>query len=167
MQRAEEAMRIARRLRPTEENNFTIETSDALVDFWKTLTRVLFAVLPAVVGIGIVVGGIVIMNIMLMSVSERTHEIGIRRAVGARSQDIERQFLMEAIFLAMLGGLLGVAWGWGLATLVAAISPLPARVTSWSIGVALTLGASVGILFGVYPARRAARLDPVASLRAD
>lgn len=167
MQRAEEAMRVARRLRPTEENNFTIETSDALVDFWKTLTRVLFAVLPAVVGIGIVVGGIVIMNIMLMSVSERTHEIGIRRAVGARSQDIERQFLMEAVFLALLGGLLGVAWGWGLATTVAAVSPLPARVTSWSIGVALALGAGVGILFGVYPARRAARLDPVASLRAD
>jgi len=124
-------------------------------------------VLPAVVGIGIVVGGIVIMNIMLMSVSERTHEIGIRKAVGARSQDIERQFLAEAIVLASLGGLIGVAWGWALASLVASVSPLPARVTTWSIAVALTLGAGVGILFGVYPARRAARLDPVASLRAD
>lgn len=167
MQRAEEALRVARRLRPTEENNFTIETSDALVDFWKTLTRVLFAVLPAVVGIGIVVGGIVIMNIMLMSVTERTHEIGIRKAVGARSTDIERQFLAEAVVLATMGGLIGVAWGWGLATLVASLSPLPARVTSWSVAVALTLGAGVGILFGVYPARRAARLDPIASLRAD
>jgi len=167
MQRAEEAMRVGRRLRPAEENNFSIETSDALVEFWKTLTRVLFAVLPAVVGIGIVVGGIVIMNIMLMSVSERTHEIGIRKAVGARSQDIERQFLAEAIVLATLGGIIGVLWGWALASLVAQVSPLPARVTSWSIGVALTLGAGVGILFGVYPARRAARLDPVASLRAD
>jgi putative ABC transport system permease protein len=167
MQRAEEALRIGRGLRPTEENNFSIETSDALVEFWKNLTRVLFAVLPAVVGIGIVVGGIVIMNIMLMSVSERTHEIGIRKAVGARSTDIERQFLAESIVLAMIGGLLGVLWGWALASLVASVSPLPARVTSWSIGVALTLGAGVGILFGVYPARRAARLDPVASLRAD
>ena len=167
LQRAEEAMRVGRRLRPAEENNFSIETSDALVEFWKTLTRVLFAVLPAVVGIGIVVGGIVIMNIMLMSVSERTHEIGIRKAVGARSQDIERQFLAEAIVLASLGGLIGVAWGWALASLVASVSPLPARVTTWSIAVALTLGAGVGILFGVYPARRAARLDPVASLRAD
>jgi putative ABC transport system permease protein len=167
MQRAEEAMRVGRRLRPSEQNNFSIETSDALVEFWKTLTRVLFAVLPAVVGIGIVVGGIVIMNIMLMSVSERTHEIGIRKAVGARSQDIERQFLAEAIVLASLGGLIGVAWGWALASLVASVSPLPARVTTWSIAVALTLGAGVGILFGVYPARRAARLDPVASLRAD
>jgi putative ABC transport system permease protein len=167
MQRAEEALRIGRRLRPTEANNFSIETSDALVEFWETLTRVLFAVLPAVVGIGIVVGGIVIMNIMLMSVSERTHEIGIRKAVGARAQDIERQFLAEAVVLAVIGGLIGVLWGWALASLVAAVSPLPARVTTWSVGVALTLGASVGILFGVYPARRAARLDPIASLRAD
>jgi putative ABC transport system permease protein len=167
MQRAEEAMRVGRRLRPSEENNFSIETSDALVEFWKNLTRVLFAVLPAVVGIGIVVGGIVIMNIMLMSVSERTHEIGIRKAVGARATDIERQFLAEAIVLATLGGAIGVLWGWALANLVASVSPLPARVTSWSVGVALTLGAGVGILFGVYPARRAARMDPVASLRAD
>jgi putative ABC transport system permease protein len=167
MQRAEEALRIGRRLRPTEANNFSIETSDALVEFWETLTRVLFAVLPAVVGIGIVVGGIVIMNIMLMSVSERTHEIGIRKAVGARAQDIERQFLAEAVVLAVIGGLIGVLWGWALASLVAAVSPLPAQVTTWSVGVALSLGAGVGILFGVYPARRAARLDPIASLRAD
>jgi putative ABC transport system permease protein len=167
MQRAEEALRIGRRLRPTEENHFSIETSDALVEFWETLTRVLFAVLPAVVGIGIVVGGIVIMNIMLMSVTERTHEIGIRKAVGARAQDIERQFLAEAVVLAVIGGLIGVLWGWALASLVAAVSPLPAQVTSWSVGVALSLGAGVGILFGVYPARRAARLDPIASLRAD
>ena len=167
MLRAEEALRISRRLRPADENNFSIETSDALVEFWETLTRVLFAVLPAVVGIGIVVGGIVIMNIMLMSVTERTHEIGIRRAVGARSTDIERQFLAEAVVLALIGGLLGVLWGWALANLVASLSPLPARVTRWSIGLALTLGAGVGIAFGVYPARRAARMDPVASLRAD
>jgi putative ABC transport system permease protein len=164
---AEEALRVARRLRPGEQNNFSIETSDALVAFWETLTRVLFAVLPAVVGIGIVVGGIVIMNIMLMAVTERTHEIGIRRAVGARAQDIERQFLVEAIVLASLGGLIGVLWGWMLATLVATVSPLPSQVTAWSVGVALALGSCVGILFGVYPARRAARLDPIASLRAD
>lgn len=167
MARAEEALRVAHRLRPTEENDFAIETADALVEFWKTLTRVLFAVVPAVVAIGIVVGGIVIMNIMLMAVTERTHEIGIRKAMGARAQDIERQFLAEAIALAVLGGILGVLWGWALATLVATISPLPARVTPWSVALALSLGAGVGVLFGVYPARRAARLDPIASLRAD
>jgi putative ABC transport system permease protein len=129
------------------------------------LTRVLFAVLPAVVGIGIVVGGIVIMNIMLMSVSERTHEIGIRKAVGARSQDIERQFLAEAIVLATLGGAIGVLWGWALASLVASVSPLPARVTSWSIGVALTLGAGVGILLAF---TRAGQPNSIRSpLRAD
>jgi putative ABC transport system permease protein len=167
MQRAEEALRIARRLRPGQENNFSIETSDALVNFWKTLTRVLFAVVPAMVSIGIVVGGIVIMNVMLMGVTERTHEIGIRKAVGARRVDIERQFLCEAVALATLGGLLGVLWGWGLAALVNAATPLPARVTAWLIAIALALGTSVGIVFGVYPARRAASLDPVAALRPD
>ena len=167
MARAEEALRVARGLRPTEENTFEIETSDALVAFWTTLTRVLFAVVPAVVGIGIVVGGIVIMNIMLMSVSERTHEIGVRKALGARSRDIERQFLAESIMMAVLGGLIGVVSGWLFATLISAVSPLPARVTTWSVLLAVSLGAGVGLIFGVYPARRAARLDPVAALRAD
>jgi putative ABC transport system permease protein len=165
MARAEEAMRVAHRLRPGEENDFSIETADALVEFWKNLTAVLFSVIPAVVAIGVVVGGIVIMNIMLMAVTERTREIGIRKAVGARALDIERQFLVEAIALATLGGILGVLAGWGFAKAVAAASPLPARVTWWSVAVAVALGASVGVLFGVYPARRAARLDPVTAMR--
>lgn len=167
MARVEEALRMARGLRPTEENDFSIETSDALVAFWRTLTRVLFAIIPAVVSIGIVVGGIVIMNIMLMAVSERTHEIGLRKAVGATARDIERQFLVESITLSALGGLLGVMAGWTMATAIAAASPLPARVTSWSVILALALGAGVGVLFGVYPARRAARLDPVTAMRAE
>jgi putative ABC transport system permease protein len=167
MARVEEALRVARGLRPNEPNNFSLETADALVAFWKTLTRVLFAVVPAIVSIGIVVGGIVIMNIMLMSVTERTHEIGIRKAMGARARDIQRQFLAEAVALASLGGVVGVAGGWAIAALIATASPLPARVTTWSVILALALGAGVGIVFGVYPARRASRLDPVLAMRAE
>jgi putative ABC transport system permease protein len=167
MTKAEEAMRVAHRLRPGEEPNFSIETADALVSFWKQLTSVLFAVVPAMVAIGIVVGGIVIMNIMLMSVKERTHEIGLRKSVGATHRDIRRQFLAESTMLATLGGAMGAAGGWLFATMIAAASPLPARVTLWSILLALGLGAGVGILFGVYPADRASRLDPVNALRAE
>jgi putative ABC transport system permease protein len=167
MQRAEEAMRLTRHLRPSQESNFSVETADALVAFWKQLTAVLFSVIPAVVAIGVVVGGIVIMNIMLMAVSERTREIGIRKAVGARARDIERQFLAEAIVLSVLGGIIGVMSGWAFAELVAFASPLPARITWWSVVLAVGLGAGVGVLFGVYPSRRAARLDPIDALRAE
>ncbi|WP_309673214.1 ABC transporter permease [Gemmatimonas sp.] len=167
MARAQEAMRLARRLRPSDRDNFDVGTADALVDFWKQLTKVLFAVVPAVVAIGILVGGIVIMNIMLMGVTERTHEIGLRKAVGATAADVRRQFLAEAVALAICGGLLGVAAGWGLAAAIAAFSPLPARVSLWSVGLALSLGAGVGVLFGVYPASRAAKLDPITAMRAE
>ncbi|HJS47752.1 MAG TPA: ABC transporter permease, partial [Gemmatimonadales bacterium] len=165
MERAEEAMRLAHRLRPGEANDFTVDKADALVSFWRSLTRLLFTVIPAVVCIGIVVGGIVIMNIMLMTVNERTREIGLRKSLGATRRDIRRQFLVEAVILASLGGLLGVALGWGGAGAVATFTPLPARVTGWSVGVALLLGAATGVLFGVYPATRAARLDPITALR--
>jgi putative ABC transport system permease protein len=167
MNRAEEAMRLAHRLRPGEANDFSIETADALVDFWKKLTKTLFSIIPAVVAIGIVVGGVVIMNIMLMAVTERTREIGIRMAVGASRTDIRRQFLAESVAVSALGGLLGLTLGAVLAWLVSALSPLPARVTPWSIGVALALGAGVGVLFGVYPATRASQLNPIDALRSE
>ena len=165
MNRAEEAMRIARRLRPGQANNFTVDTAEGLISFWQNLTRVIFTIVPAVVAIGVVVGGIVIMNIMLMSVSERTREIGIRKSVGARRQDVLRQFLLESVCLATLGGVMGVAAGWSLAQLIAFASPLPSRVTAWSVVLALSLGLGVGLVFGVYPARRAARMDPIDALR--
>ena len=167
MERAEEAIRLAHRLRPGEANNFSIETADALVDFWKKLTKTLFSIIPAVVAIGIVVGGVVIMNIMLMSVTERTREIGIRMAVGATRGDIRKQFLAESVAVSALGGVMGMVLGATLAWLVSTFSPLPARVTPWSIAVALALGAGVGVLFGVYPATRAAQLDPIDALRSE
>ncbi len=167
MQRAEAAMRIAHRLRPGDANDFNVETSDALVTFWQNLTRVLFAVVPALVTIGVVVGGIVIMNIMLVAVNERTREIGIRKSSGARARDIRRQFLAEAIMLSTLGGAGGIFVGWMLAATISALSPLPARVTVWSVIASLSLGAGVGIIFGVYPAARAAKLDPITALRAE
>src|SRR5256712_2610975 len=165
MLRAEEAMRIAHRLRPGQEDDFTVDTGEGLIAFWAKLTRVIFTVVPAVVVIGIVVGGIVIMNIMLMSVTERTREIGILKSLGASRRDIRRQFLAESMTLSLLGGVAGLVAGSGLAVLVQAATPLPARVTLWSIGVALSLGIGVGVAFGVYPAHRASRLDPLEALR--
>lgn len=167
MARAEEAMRVAHRLRPAEENDFTVDKADALVAFWNKLTGWLFTAIPAVVCIGIVVGGIVIMNIMLMSVNERTREIGIRKSIGATRRDISRQFLVEAVVLSSLGGLLGVFGGWLLSFMVSSFTPLPARITPWSVVVALVLGAGAGILFGVYPASRASKLDPIVALRSE
>jgi putative ABC transport system permease protein len=164
MARAEEAVRLRRGLRPGQENDFSVETSEALVSFWKSITALLFSVIPAVVAIGVVVGGIVIMNVMLMAVTERMREIGIRKAVGARARDIERQFLAEAVVLSTCGGVLGALLGWGFAGAVAAATPLPARVTTWSIVLAVSIGLVVGVVFGVYPARRASRLDPIKAL---
>jgi putative ABC transport system permease protein len=165
MAQAEAVMRSRRHLRPRQEDNFVLETADEVLDFWGKISRVLFVALPGLVAISLVVGGIVIMNIMLMAVAERTREIGIRKSLGARRRDLLRQFLVEAAMLSTAGAAVGVAVGIGLAGAVAAFTPLPAAVAPWSILVGVALGAGVGIVAGVYPASRAARLDPIAALR--
>ncbi|HXG43886.1 MAG TPA: ABC transporter permease [Gemmatimonadales bacterium] len=167
MGEAEAAMRARRQLKPGQDNNFTIETSEAFLDFWGRISRVLFLALPLLVGISLVVGGIVIMNIMLMAVTERTREIGIRKALGARRRDVMAQFVVEAATLATFGAALGIGLGIGLAFLVKAATPLPAAVAPWSLVVAVGLGMIVGVAAGSYPAYRAARLDPIAALRAE
>ena len=162
---AEAVMRSRRGLRPGQGNDFTLETADAIMDFWAQINRFLAIALPGLVGISLVVGGIVIMNIMLMSVSERTSEIGIRKALGAKRKDILRQFLVESAALALVGAAMGIAAGLGVAALVESLSPMPASVAPWSLVVAVLLGAGVGIAAGLYPANRAAKLDPVAAMR--
>ena len=165
MAEAEAIMRVRRHLRPRDADNFTLETADEVLDFWGKISRVLFVALPGLVAVSLVVGGIVIMNIMLMAVAERTREIGIRKALGARRRDILRQFLVEATTLSTVGAVGGVATGIALAALVTAVTPLPARIAAWSVVVGVMLGAGVGVAAGVYPATRAARLDPIAALR--
>ena len=162
---SEAVMRSRRQLRPGDENTFELETSEGVLEFWGNINRVLMTALPMLVGIALVVGGIVIMNIMLMAVSERTREIGIRKALGARRTDILRQFLVESASLAALGAIAGILAGLGAASLVSATTPLPASVAPWSIPTAVGLGAGVGIMAGLYPAARASRLDPVDAMR--
>ena len=158
-------MRARRRLRPAEENNFSAETADETLSFWDRISRILFLALPGLVGISLVVGGIVIMNIMLVSVMERTREIGVRKAIGARRRDILSQVLIESITLSGVGAVVGVAIGLGLTYLVATFSPLPAAVDAKWIALGVSLGLIVGIASGVYPASQASKLDPVDALR--
>jgi putative ABC transport system permease protein len=164
---AEALMRSRRQLKPWQENNFTFQTAEGALGSWQKISRILFIALPGLVAISLVVGGIVIMNIMLMAVSERTREIGILKALGARRRDILAQFVVESATLSSVGALLGIGVGIALAFGVKALTPLPAAVAPWSIGVAVILGVSVGIAAGVYPATRASRLDPIAALRAE
>jgi putative ABC transport system permease protein len=164
---AEALMRSRRHLKPGQENNFAFQTAAGALGSWQKISRVLFLALPGLVAISLVVGGIVIMNIMLMAVSERTREIGIRKALGARRRDILAQFVVESATLSAVGAMFGIGLGIALAFVVKAVTPLPAAVAPWSIVVGVVLGVSVGIAAGVYPASRASRLDPIAALRAE
>jgi putative ABC transport system permease protein len=158
-------LRAHRQLKPRDEDNFSIIASDTLVAAWDRLTGVVAATAMAVVSIFMVVGGVVIMNIMLAVVTERTHEIGIRKSVGARKTDIMQQFLLESSLLAACGGLIGVAFAYALAALVRAATPMPVDLPASSIFLSVGLSTIVGLFFGVYPARRAAALDPIEALR--
>jgi putative ABC transport system permease protein len=165
MELVRSAMRGQRKLRPSQKDNFSLQTADSALEFWNKLKGYLVLAGVALPAIGLVVGAIVIMNIMLVAVAERTREIGIRKALGAKRRDILLQFLIESSTLGTVGSAIGVALGIGLAQLIAALSPLPASVAPWSIVVGVALGAGVGIVSGVYPASRAARLDPILALR--
>jgi putative ABC transport system permease protein len=167
MGQTEAIMRSRRQLKPGQESNFAFQTAEGALGTWQRISKVLFVALPGLVAISLVVGGIVIMNIMLMAVSERTREIGIRKALGARRRDILAQFVVESATLSAAGAVLGIGLGIGLAFVVKAFTPLPAAVAPWSIALGVLLGVSVGIVAGVYPASRASRLDPIVALRAE
>jgi putative ABC transport system permease protein len=159
------ALRIARRLKPKQPDNFGVFTSDTILDIYHSATNGIFAVLVGVVGLSLVVGGIVIMNIMLMAVTERTREIGLRKALGARRTDIMAQMLTESVVLSMFGGVIGTVFGMIIAVTIASVTPIPASVEVWSIVLGIGITAFVGLFFGIYPAMRAARLDPIEALR--
>ena len=162
------ALRIERRLKATEDDNFGIFTSETALRIFNQATTGIFAVLVGVVGLALVVAGIVIMNIMLMAVSERTKEIGLRKALGARRQDILWQMLSESVALSVLGGAAGTSLGAAAALALDRFAPVPAVVHPWSVLLAITMTAAVGLFFGLYPAARAAALDPIDALgRAD
>ncbi len=167
MDEVETLMRSRRGLKPQDPNNFALQTAEGALEGWKKISTVLFAALPGLVAISLVVGGIVIMNIMLMAVAERTREIGVRKALGAKRRDILAQFVVESATLSTVGAMFGIGLGIGLAFLVRALTPFPAAVAPWSIAVGVILGITVGMAAGIYPASRASRLDPIDALRSE
>jgi putative ABC transport system permease protein len=162
---ARTAMRVERHLRPAEDDNFGMVASDSVLSIYSQATAGIFAVLIGVVALSLVVGGIVIMNIMLMIVSERTREIGLRKALGAKRRDIMSQVLTESITLSTMGGVIGIILGGLAATAIAATTPLTSTVQPWSVAIGIGITGIVGLFFGWYPARRAAMLDPIEALR--
>ena len=171
MQLAMEETRVILRSRMhrgyNDDDGFSMATAETFLDLWRNATAAIFMVMIIVAAISLVVGGVVIMNIMLVSVTERRKEIGIRKAVGAKQKDILRQFLAESVILSVLGGALGIGVGIFIAFVVSWTSPLPAAIRVWSIVVAVLVASAIGIFFGIYPARAAAKLDPVVALQAE
>ena len=165
MDEATVGLRIQRRLKPKQPDNFGMFTSDTLLDLYHSATNGIFAVLIGVVALSLVVGGIVIMNIMLMVVTERTREIGLRKALGARRSDIMAQMLTESVVLSVFGGIVGTILGASIATAISALTPIPAAIEVWSVALGIGITALVGLFFGLYPAMQAARLDPIEALR--
>ncbi len=160
----EAAMRVRRRLELDEDNDFELITADQLLEIYSDLTGGIFAAMVVISGIALLVGSIGIANIMLVSVTERTREIGIRKAVGARNSEILMQFLIESVILSMTGGMIGIAAGAGLAELISSMTILPAVLEPWSVAMAVAVSVAAGVTAGVFPAFRAARLDPVLAL---
>ncbi|MBN2414246.1 ABC transporter permease [bacterium] len=160
-------MRVERKVRPGQDNDFEILTRDSIMDTYNQITGVIFAAAVGIAMISLLVGGIGIMNIMLVSVTERTREIGIRKSMGAKKRDILWQFVVEAVVLAAFGGLVGIAVGLGIGELIGAVTPLPAAVPVWAVITGLVFSSAVGMFFGIFPAAKAAKLDPIVALRAE
>jgi putative ABC transport system permease protein len=160
-------MRGRRHIAPSAEEDFFIGTKDSYISLWKSISSAFFAVFIMVSSISAVVGGIVIMNVMLVSVTERTKEIGIRRALGATQHDILKQFLTESVIQCIIGGAIGIAGGFLCATALRMFTSFPASVQTWVAVLGVVLSSGIGIFFGIYPATRAAKLDPVVALRSD
>jgi len=159
------ALRRSRGLRPDQDNTFSIVTQDKILSMWGSLTGVFFVVMIALSGVGLMVGGVGVVAVMMISVTERTREIGVRKALGATQGEILWQFLVEAATLTLIGGAIGMAFGGGLAYVVSHVTPIPARVPPLAIVAALGASVLTGIVFGIIPAQRAARMDPVEALR--
>lgn len=152
---------------PQQESDFFVGTKESYIDLWQSISSAFFTVFLLVSSISAVVGGIVIMNVMLVSVTERTKEIGVRRALGATKRDIARQFLMESTVQCLIGGCVGVIAGFGVAVALRALTAFPATVQTWVALLGLILSSAIGLFFGIYPATRAANLDPVVALRTE